>query len=379
MKSQSAISLRLLIGVLCASVIAYEDPVAQEIETRPLNWKQAAPMAVPRATFTATLLNDGEVLVTGGFNGQYIGACEIYAPQKDTWRTVQPMRHARYGHTASQLNDGRVLIVGGFNGQNLPGCELYDPKTGNWTDASPLHTKRDRHTATLLPDGHVLVAGGFNSGQVLADVEVYDPQRNEWSTLPPMPTPRAYHTATPLDSTRIFFALGESEINLETADFFDPANNAWSPAPSFSIPHAFGQTATKLRDGRVLIVGGEGNARPESEPTIDLTEIFDPRNSMVYPTGHTRIPRDWHTATLMKDGKVIVTGGYQKNRRGIATRETEIFDPTKNSWSDGPPIQGRRGQHTSVLLQDGTLLAIGGRNAGKYLATCERLSVGAGF
>src|SRR4029078_4021428 len=66
---------------------------------------------------------------------------------------------ARYSHTATLLQNGKVLVAGGFNSSFLATAELYDPATGTWTTTGNLNTARNLHTATLLPNGKVLVVG----------------------------------------------------------------------------------------------------------------------------------------------------------------------------------------------------------------------------
>ena len=90
----------------------------------------------------------------------------VYDPESNTWTTVASMNIARYSHTATLLPNGKVLVTGGYNGSLVSTSEVYDPQTNEWTNVAPLNTARDYHTATLLPNGTVLVAGGYgiNSG-----------------------------------------------------------------------------------------------------------------------------------------------------------------------------------------------------------------------
>src|SRR5581483_9740154 len=71
---------------------------------------------------------------------------------------------ARAYHTATLLNDGRVLIAGGFdaNSDVLNSFDIYDPRSGSFSATGTMTTTRTYHTATLLPNGMVLIVGGYD-------------------------------------------------------------------------------------------------------------------------------------------------------------------------------------------------------------------------
>jgi hypothetical protein len=93
---------------------------------------------------------------------------------------------ARVWYTATLLQNGKVLVVGGYSkfGWNTSSAELYDPASGTWSTTGSLATGRALHTATLLQDGKVLVAGGVSGfgGTYLKSAELYDPATGTWTT-----------------------------------------------------------------------------------------------------------------------------------------------------------------------------------------------------
>jgi N-acetylneuraminic acid mutarotase len=112
-------------------------------------------------------------------------------------RSAGALEAARSGHTATLLQDGRVLVVGGRGSDattELLSVELYQPKTNRWSAAASLSLGRAGHTATLLDDGRVLVTGGTGQDSTdgghryvaLTSVELYDPRSNTWSAGAPM-------------------------------------------------------------------------------------------------------------------------------------------------------------------------------------------------
>ena len=110
-----------------------------------------------------------------------------------TWAATGSMNTARSSATATLLNNGKVLVCGGVNssGNMIASAELYDPSIGNWTATGNMASPRLVHTATLLPDGRVLVAGGLVSSCLSSgSSEIYDPNTGVWTATGNMQIPR---------------------------------------------------------------------------------------------------------------------------------------------------------------------------------------------
>jgi hypothetical protein len=90
------------------------------------------------------------------------------------WRPTDSLNTARYFHTATLLQNGMVLVAGGSdsNFTASASAELYDPAGRTWSVTGSLNTARYNHTATLLQNGMVLVAGGINLDGILATAEL---------------------------------------------------------------------------------------------------------------------------------------------------------------------------------------------------------------
>lgn len=381
-------------------------------------WVRTGEMFDARLMHTATLLNDGRVLVTGGTDGAAtLTSAEVYDPQAAEWSRTQAMREPRFGHTATLLGDGRVLVAGGYGAAGVSGgygppaspevptlstAEIYAPSSGTWARAPSMVETHAEHTANLLADGRVFIAYGVGDGddftgamsQVL--IEFFDPAANSWTF-----TDRGYQryqaTTTALPAGGYFLLFGGTcydgfRIQPQyTANVYDPVADSGFTV-ELANPRAL-HTATALKDGTVLMAGGATvSSDNPSNPAVTLAntpveERFDPASFSLQPTASMRDRRHRHTATLLSDGTVLVAGGgFFTATSGPpdlsvveALASSEVYSPgtaaqPSASWaSAGSLLQARLG-HTATLLNDGTVLAAGGSQAprGGVLSTAER-------
>jgi hypothetical protein len=343
-------------------------------------------MSTARASHSATLLSDGKVLVVGGrnANSKALATAEVYSPDAKTFSaTAGSMMVERTQHTATLLCDlmaktcgnPKVLVAGGYdaNGNVLTEAEIYDPSTGMFTATGSMLTARKGHTATLLKDGKVLITGGADSGGFpLATAELYDPSGGSFTaTAQPMSGERSYHTAARLDDGTVLIAGGSR--NLSRGELFDPSTNEFTQTANGGIGTSW-LTVTLLVDGRALVAGGDATcSNPfvcgEAPLTESATSLYSPLTESFSGGPHMSVPRAAHTATLLGDARVLVAGGSRETLLRYPLSElvpeanAELYDPLSGVFAQVPNMTKARAWHTATLLNDGSVLLIGGVSA----------------
>jgi len=320
-------------------------------------------MGSGRDGHTATLLNNGKVLVTGGTSATAdLATAELFDPTAGTFTATGSMESPRISHTATLLAGGKVLITGGYGGgTQFATAELYDPSSGAFAATGSMETTRQSHTATLLKDGKVLITGGMDSAAApLATAEIFDPASGTFTATGSMGTARYSHTATFLpDSGKVLITGGGSA----TAELFDPTTGSFSPTGSMASART--SHAATLENGKVLVTGGTD----AGGKALATAEIFDPASGTFATTGSMGTARYIHTATLLSDGNVLVTGGLANASTPLSA--AELFDPSNGTFTATADMGAARAFHTATLLTNGEVLVIGGHDSAAVLATAE--------
>lgn len=326
----------------------------------------AGVMTEPRIGHTGTLLGDGRVLITGGASApdaaaRYLATTETWDPATATFTASGGLTEGRGGHTATLLEDGRVLLVGGGSGVLGDGrvtasAEIWDPASGSATAAGALAQARTLHTATRLDDGRVLVVGGFaDGGTIRSSAEVWDPATASFASTGSLATGRYGHTATLLPDGRVLIAGGVaggdgSFALVATTELWDPATGAFSPGREMLEAHA-NHAAVGLADGTVLVVGG---LRTQTEPAgAERTDLF---TGAWTATGAPLQARVLHTASLLPDGRVLVVGGTDGSS---SLTVNELWDPAADAFSEAASLPAPRTFHAATTLADGRVLVTG--------------------
>ena len=325
---------------------------------------------------TAVASSGASTTITAALNGVTSPAVPISVTTAGSSST-NGLITARYDHTATLLNDGTVLVAGGYGtaGNALASAELYYPvasgviPAGTWTPTGSMVSARRDHTATFLPTtGQVVQIGGGNVTD-LNSAEIYTPTgTGTWASYGILNTPRSYHTATLLTTGKILVVGGGGLTNYnELYDPTHPFNTSSITANDISPTGRYSHTATLLPDGRVLVVGGFANSAtvPGAGSVLASVELCDAAGSTMTQADSLVTGRYLHSATLLGNGKVLVVGGIDSNGNIIAS--AELFDPSAvpgSQWTSAGNLFTPRFGHIATLMPSGQVLVMGGSNAG---------------
>ena len=347
----------LFLGVMGPATIAMA-------QSSPGTFTATGAMTLARYGHTATLLNNGLVLIAGGGPSFFspTASAELYDPARGIFTPTGSMTTRRIFHTATVLPDGRVLITGGDgdSGVNilrgLTTAEVYDPSNGTFTATSGMIHGREGAHADLLNNGKVLLAGGSGSspGQV-PNAELYDPTTGSFANTGAYATdPNGFSTFAGAAST----LLADGRVLMvwedDLAEIYDPETGSFTQTdkplgPSLNLSLA---TATLLMDGRVLVAGGD-----DGSSDYRSTELFGVPTGIFTPGGSMSAAHDTGSATLLPNGTVLIAGGGGPIGSQGAT---DVYDPVSGIFRAGPEMVTKREIHTATLLNDGRVLIAGG-------------------
>jgi hypothetical protein len=133
----------------------------------------------------AVSLYNNRVMASGGLDAYYrpLPSCEEYDATSGQWTRIASLHHPRYDHSAVLLEDGRVMVLGGYGASDvLSSVELFDPILQVWHDGVDIPEAREMFAAVLLEE-KVYVIGGCSPHRPTS-VLCFDLHSSQWTVLP---------------------------------------------------------------------------------------------------------------------------------------------------------------------------------------------------
>ncbi|MEV3902542.1 kelch repeat-containing protein [Mycobacterium sp. NPDC050551] len=386
------------------------------------SWKPAAPIPTPRQLLGAA--SDGKLMyAVGGTNGTAdLAAVEAYDPIADRWSAMPdlPLPRSDFGVA---VTDARLVAVGGMSrGRVLDSVAALDLTTSTWSDLPDLGTARHGSGVAAVGKTVYAISGSTGAGddQVTSSAEALElaPRRPQpaaaWRALPDAQTPRLMMASTVLDD-EIWIAggmLGHSQ-SLDTVESYDPKTGAWQKHPPLPIPlhHA---TAAAFR-GEMIVIGGAtdtvaeasnkvfalrggaweelpslgfARAAPSAAVVDDKLVVVGGQNDKQLVTATEVFDGEsWSTAAdlptprehlvAVSDGTYVYTVGGRALTADENSSAVERFDPEAGTWERLPDMPTARGSYGAALV-DGRIVAVGGEEPTRVLATVEIYDIDTG-
>ncbi len=265
------------------------------------------------------------------------------------------------GHTF--LPDGRLLVTGGVTTGTRGDARsvIFDPKSGAWSSTGSLAQGRYYPTTTELPSGNILAVSGSDANNaVVAIPEVGNGRTWRRLTSAPLSIPAPYYPAMFVaPNGRVFLAGFPS-----TSQYLNVAGTgSWTTVAERIVADRRMGSAVMYAPGKILYAGG-GDPPTSSAEAIDLNQAVPAWRSVAGMS----FARRQMNATILADGKVLVTGGTSGAGFNDVTNpvlEAELYDPATESWSTMARESVPRTYHsTALLLPDARVLSSGSGEGG---------------
>ena len=319
----------------------------------------ASSLSSPRAAHSATLLHNGEVLIAGGcpIDGCELDArgaeTELFDPATGRFRAGPRLQRPRVGHAAFRLPDGRVVIAGGWHGARpTAGTEIYDPARDSIAAGPAMTAPRGGFTVTPLGRGRFLIAGGEDGRRPLASAEIFDAASMRFRRTGSMGSPRYAHAAAALLRGRVLVTGGGDarDLVLSTTEVYDARTGRFTRGPAMTT-NRYKHAAVPLGGGAALVVGGSDGR--DFNGRYASAERYDPRTRRFRRVGamaerRFKLP---DAVVRLPSGRVLVAGGGAR---------VEVYEPATRRFRAAGRVGASLAFATTTLLRDGRVLVAGG-------------------
>ncbi|UJR19447.1 hypothetical protein I4U23_022577 [Adineta vaga] len=305
----------------------------------------------------------------------FIHDTEIYisttVPQNQ-WILDSSLTIERKGFPAITIPNGEILVCGGIGRYDstswpfpsyfapVPFCEIYSSVNRKWRKASNMNVVRAGLTLTLLSDNKNILAIGSDDDIDGHTAEIYNIHMDKWFFVPNiMNEQRTHHTATLLRNGEVLIVGGMFIHNMPVASstqLYNPSSNTFVTTGSLNIAR-YGHTAILLDDGlSMLVIGGHDSY----DSLVPIQPEIYKEGSWSYTVGDMITTRIDCAAVLLPGGNVLIAGGVDSS--STTASSVEIYNSITGTFSLVQPMACARSHFTLTLLPTGRVLAVGGKN-----------------
>ena len=317
---------------------------------------------LPYVPINNSTLPNGKVLMWPGDRGLSGDDPRLYDPITQNLALVGKSGYDLFCSGLSFLADGNLFVAGGHiqNGVGLPKASIYNATTNSWSAVPDMNAGRWYPTVTTLPDGNALVVSGdvdLNVGTNKMP-QVYQTATNSWRNLTNAQLALDYYPF-------MFVAPNGKVINVGPTPVTRYLDTSGTGAWSFVANRLYGDrnygSAVMFDTGKILVMGG-------GLPPTNHAELIDLNKPDLQwrQVQRMKIARRLLNATILADGTVLATGGSSGdgfNNEDAWVAPAELWSPETEQWTTMASSTVPRIYHSStVLLQDGRVLSLGGNN-----------------
>jgi len=318
---------------------------------------------------------DGRLVVAGGTSGgQPINSVVALDLITQSWNGLPDMGTARHGMAVAAVGK-TVYAIGGSTGvgdgevtSSAEALKLAPRKpqpAAEWRSLPDAPTARLMMASTVL-DGKLWVAGGMREGETLQTVESFDPQTGAWQPQPPLPIPLHHATAATYRG-EVVVVGGATDIIAEASNkAFGFRDGKWTELPP--LQHARAAAAAAVVGDKLVVVGGQNDKQ-----LVPQTEVFDGKSWT--PAADLPTPRE-HLAAV-SDGVYVYTVGGRSLSADENSAALERFNPASGTWDKLADMPSARGSYGAAFI-DGRIVAVGGEEPTRVLATVEMYDISNG-
>jgi N-acetylneuraminic acid mutarotase len=318
---------------------------------------------------------DGRLVAVGGVSaGQVLNSVVALDLVTQSWNGLPDLGTARHGMAVAGVGKN-VYAIGGStdvgDSQITSSAEALKLAPRKPQPASEWRSLPDAPTARLMMawtvlDGKIFIAGGIREGETLQTVESYDPQTGAWEAQPSLPIPLHHATAATYRGEVVVLGGATDVIAQASNKVFALRGGNWVELPP--LQHARAAAAAAVVGDKLVVVGGQ-----DDKKLVPQTEVFDGKSW----TQAAELPTPREHLAAVSDGVYVYTVGGRLLSADQNSAAVERYDPASGKWETLANMPSARGSYGAAFI-DGRIVAVGGEEPTRVLATVEMYDIANG-